>query len=209
MSNKNRIKKVRMCLMVTAACIVVAGLWVVLAIPKTTLAAKPEKPPGQDGFVYTVALEFDPEAPEHEDIILSGGFNAPTYLPECVAKTHEDTYIAVFERHDLCATVTTSEGYTLTDDIGLHVNTNKAGNIISFQLIGQDVIGREGLIHKSEIVAIEPPVVPSTEGFTLHIDTDNIEIWKYDKHLNTGGAKPVEMVGYISVGDLVYTPVSQ
>jgi len=209
MSYKNRNKKVRIHLIVVATCIVLTCLLAVLAIPKTTLAAKPDKPPGQDGFVYTVALEFDPEAPEHEDIILSGGFDAPTYLPECLAKTHEGTLIAVFARHDLCATVTTSEGYTLTDDIGLHVNTNKSGNIISFQLIGQDVIGREGLIHKSEIVAIEPPVVPSMEGFTLHVDTDNIEIWKYDKHLNTGGAKPVEMVGYISVGDLVYTPISQ
>lgn len=205
MSNKNRIKKVRMCLMVTAACIVVAGLWAVLAIPKTTLAAKPEKPPGQDEIIYTVNVVFDYVAfPEG-----SGLPEAPPYLPSCSAETRGGTFSAWFERHDLCATVTTSEGYTLTDDMGLHVNTNKAGNIISFQLIGQDVIGREGLIHKSEIVAIEPPVVPSTEGFTLHVDTDNIEIWKYDKHLNTGGAKPVEMVGYISVGDLVYVPVSQ
>jgi hypothetical protein len=209
MSNKNKNERVQTYLIVAATFFMLAGLLAVLAIPKTTLAAKPDKPPGQDGLVYTVALEFDPEAPEHEDIILSGGFNAPTYLPECVAKTHEDTYIAVFERHNLCATVTTSTGYTLTDDIGLHVGTNKAGNIISFQLIGQDVIGREGLIHKSEIVTIDPPIIPSTEGFTLHVDTDNIEVWKYDKHLNTGGAKPVEMVGYISIGDLVYTPVSQ
>lgn len=209
MSKKNENKRARIYLVVAAACIVLAGFLVFLAIPKTTLAAKPDKPPGQDGFVYTVALEFDPEAYEHEDIILNGGFNAPTYLPSCLAVTHENTFIAVFERHDLCATVTTSEGYKLTDDIGLHVNTNKAGNIISFQLIGQDVIGREGLIHKSEVVPIEPPVVPSTGGFTLHVDTDNIEIWKYDKHLNTGGAKPIEMVGHISVGDLVYTPVSQ
>jgi hypothetical protein len=206
MSTKS--KKIGIGLMVVVTCIVFVSPWAVLVMPATVLAKKPDKPPGQDGLVYTVALEFDPEAPEHEDIILSGGFDAPTYLPECLAKTHEDTYIAVFERHNLCATVTTSTGYTLTDDIGLHVGTNKAGNIISFQLIGQDVIGREGLIHKSEIVTIDPAVVPSTEGFTLHVDTDNIEIWKYDKHLNTGGAKSVEMVGYISVGDLVYTPVS-
>ena len=208
MLSKNKGKRVGFNLMVVVMCVVVTGLWAVLSTPKTTLAAKPDKPPGQDGLVYTVALEFNPEAPEHEDIILNGGFDAPIYLPSCSAKTHEGTFIAVFERYNLCATVTTSTGYTLTDDIGLHVGTNKAGNIISFQLIGQDVIGREGLIHKSEIVTIDPAVVPSTEGFTLHVDTDNIEIWKYDKHLNTGGAKPVEMVGYISVGDLVYTPVS-
>lgn len=205
MSIKSRNKRVEICLMVVATCIMLAGLWAVLATPKTTLAAKPSKPPGQDGIQYIVALEFNPNAPGHKDII----FNAPTYLPRCSAETHEGTFIAVFDRHDLCATVTTSTGYKLTDDIGLHVKTNKAGNIISFQLIGQEVIGMEGLIHKSEIVTIDPPVVPSLEGFTLHVDTDNIEIWKYDKHLNTGGAKPVAMVGCISVGDLVYTPVSQ
>ena len=209
MSNEIKNKRIGIGLMVIAICIVVTGLLVVLIAPETTLAAKPDKPPGQDGLVYTVALEFNPEAPEHEDIIIDGGFDAPPYLPSCSAETRGGTFSAWFERHDLCATVTTSTGYTLTDDISLHVNTNKAGNIISFQLIGQDVIGTEGLIHKSEIVTIDPAVVPSTEGFTLHVDTDNIEIWKYDKHLNTGGAKPVEMVGYISVGDLVYTPVSQ
>jgi len=205
MSNKNRNKKVEICLMVAATCIVLTCLLTVLVIPKTALAAKPDKPPGQDEIIYTVNVVFDYEAfPEG-----SGLPEAPPYLPSCSAETRGGSFIALFERHDLCATVTTSTGYTLTDDIGLHVNTNKAGNIISFQLIGQDVIGMEGLIHKSEVVAIEPPVVPSTGGFTLHVDKDNIEIWKYNKHLNTGGAKPVEMVGYISVGDLVYTPVSQ
>lgn len=205
MSKKNENERVRIYLVVAATCIVLAGFLVFLAIPKTTLAAKPDKPPGQDENIYTVNVVFDYEAfPEG-----SGLPEAPPYLPSCSAETRGGTFSAWFERHDLCATVTTSEGYTLTDDIGLHVNTNNAGNIISFRLIGQDVIGREGLIHKSEIIAIEPPVVPSTEGFTLHVDTDNIEIWKYNKHLNTGGAKPVEMVGHISVSDLVYTPVSQ
>jgi hypothetical protein len=205
MSKKNENKRARIYLVVAATCIVLAGFLVFLAIPKTTLAAKPDKPPGQEEIIYTVNVVFDYEAlPEGPDFL-----EAPPYLPSCSAETRGGTFSAWFERHDLCATVTTSTGYTLTDDISLHVNTNKAGNIISFQLIGQDVIGREGLIHKSEIIAIEPPVVPSTGGFTLHVDTDNIEIWKYDKHLNTGGAKPVEMVGHISVGDLVYTPVSQ
>jgi len=205
MSNKNENKRVQIYLMVVTTCIVLAGLLVVLAIPKTTLAVKPDKPPGQEEIIYTVNVVFDYEAfPEGSDLP-----EAPPYLPSCSAETRGGTFSAWFERHDLCATVTTSERYTITDDISLHVNTNKAGNIIAFQLIGQDIIGMDGLIHKSEVVPIEPPVVPSAEGFTLHVDTDNIEIWKYDKHLNTGGAKPVEMVGYISVGDLVYTPVSQ
>ena len=46
-----------------------------------------------------------------------------------------------------------------------------------------------------------------TDGKDRDVDIDNIEIWKYNKHRNVGGAKRVAMVGYISVGDLVYTPL--
>ncbi|MFC1795185.1 hypothetical protein ACFL3Q_16565 [Planctomycetota bacterium] len=199
---KNRNKRVGLCLMVVTSCLVLTAVWIVLATPGTALAKKPDKPPVQDEIIYTVNVVFDDVAfPEG-----SGLPQAPPYLPSCLAETRGGTLSAWFERHDLCATVTTSTGYTLTDDIGLHIGTDKAENIISFQLIGQDVIGTEGLIHRSEIVTIDPPVVPSLEGFILHIDTDNLEIWKYDKHLNTRGAKPVEMVGYISICDLVYTP---
>ena len=197
---KKRNKKVGLCLMVVATCLVLVTVWAVLAVPGTALAKKPDKPPGQEELNYTVILTSHTL------------FEAPTYLPLISAETRAGIYSAWFERHNLDATVYTTLDFTtiettLTDDISLHIGTNSDGNIISFQLIGQDVIGKEGIIHKSEIVAIDPPVTPSSDGFTLHIDTDNIEIWKYNKHLNVGGAKKVAMVGYISIGDLVYTPL--
>jgi hypothetical protein len=41
MSNKNRNKKVEICLMVAAICVVVAGLWAILATPEIARAEKP------------------------------------------------------------------------------------------------------------------------------------------------------------------------
>ncbi len=130
-------------------------------------------------------------------------YDAPTYLPLCLARTGgKNNYSALFPRHDLCATVTTSTGRTLTDDIGVTVNTTK-GLITSVQLRGQDVIGEEGIAHESELVALTPPVAPSDAGFTLHVHVDNLPIWKLSRHL---GGKRVEIVGYISLADMVYTP---
>ncbi len=45
MFGKNRKKKVGLCVMVVTACLVLAALWAVLAIPETALAVKPDKPP--------------------------------------------------------------------------------------------------------------------------------------------------------------------
>jgi hypothetical protein len=50
MSNKSRRKRVRMGLVVVAACIVLAGLWAVLATPQTALAKKPEVLHGAAAF---------------------------------------------------------------------------------------------------------------------------------------------------------------
>lgn len=127
-------------------------------------------------------------------------YTAPTYLPTCTAGSAG--YTALFDRHDLCATVTTSTGYQLTDDIIIGVNTTK-GLITSVQLKGQDVIGEEGIKHESEVWPITPPFTPPTGSFTLHVHADNLPIWKLDGHL---GGERVEIVGYISIGDMVYTP---
>lgn len=133
-------------------------------------------------------------------------FVAPLYLPTCSAFTRDQkgpgvNYSAWFTRHDLCATVTTSTGYKLTDDISLRVVTDN-GVIVSVQLRGQDVIGKQGIAHETELVPVTP-VIPVESGFILHVDVDNIPVWKLDRHL---GGKRVEIVGYISLGDLVYSP---
>ena len=158
-----------------------------------------KKPGGGGGggskLIFDVAFENgDPPIPPYQ---------APTYLPPCLAHTGgKNNYSALFPRHDLCATVTTSTGYQLTDDIGVTVNTTK-GLITSVQLRGQDVIGEDGIAHESELVALTPPVAPSDAGFTLHVHVDNLPIWKLSRHL---GGKRVEIVGYISLADMVYTP---
>lgn len=157
-------------------------------------APPPGKGGGKDKGVRFVVTVVNPEATL---------YNAPTYLPTCAAITGEQTsFTALFDRHDLCATVTTNTGYQLTDDIVIQVNTTQ-GLITSVQLRGQDVIGEEGIMHESEAVAITPPATPSNTGFTLHVHADNLPIWKLTRHL---GGKRVEIVGLISIGDMVYTP---
>ena len=49
MFGKNKKKKVGLCLMVVTACLVLAGLWAVLATPETALAKKPTDPGGGGG----------------------------------------------------------------------------------------------------------------------------------------------------------------
>lgn len=100
-------------------------------------------------------------------------YQAPTFLPTCAdAQSFGSKFYSVaFPRHDPCATVTTSTGYQLTDDVGVTVNTTK-GLITSVQLHGQDVIGEEGVMHESEVFPITPPVTPSAGGFTLHVHAD-------------------------------------
>jgi len=129
-------------------------------------------------------------------------FTAPTYLPTCSAETKSGTYNAWFPPHDPCANVTLNTGYQLTDDIMFRVNTDSTGNIVSVQLRGQDVIGKEGIMHETEIVAVTP-VFPSSLGFVVHVDQDNIPVWKLSRHRD---GKRVEIVGYISLGDLIYSP---
>ena len=147
--------------------------------------------PAQTTVYYKVSVERGSE---------QFSFQAPTYTPACLADT-KSSYSAWFERHNLCATVVTSTGYALTDDISLQVATTK-GLITSAKLRGQDIIGEEGIMHESESIPILPPVSPSSTGFTLHIHADNVPIWKLHNHL---GGKRVEIVGYVSLADAVYT----
>ena len=106
----------------------------------------------------------------------------------------------MFPRHDPCAIVTTSTGYQLTDDIRFVVTKNRSGQITAVLLRGQDVIGKEGIMHESEAIT---SLIPTTSGFTLHLDVDNLPIWKLTNHL---GGKRTLIVGYINLGDLVYSP---
>jgi len=61
MSNKCKNKRVGICLMAVASCIVLAGLWGVLATPEAALAVKPEVLHGNASFTDSAgyALQSD------------------------------------------------------------------------------------------------------------------------------------------------------
>lgn len=147
------------------------------------------------------------------DVADDTGFasTAPVYNPSCDAFTQEQkgpgvSYWAIFDRHDLCATVTTSWGRELTDDIVIRVFTNAAGEITSLQLTGQDIIGKEGIFHESEVVELDLPILPSADGFTLVVDRDMVPIYKCDKH--TSCPKRVEIIGEIALDLMIYSPTN-
>lgn len=97
------------------------------------------------------------------------------------------------------------ESYVLEDDLVLNtqIEKGKNGRITHVRLNGQDVDGEAGIWHSTGWIAVAEPVVPSKAGFTLHVHVKNVEVWRYDSHL---GGNPVEMIGTISIGDIVYRP---
>jgi hypothetical protein len=93
--------------------------------------------------------------------------------------------------------------YALTDDLIVSVQRDgKNGPITHVRLGGQDVDGPEGIWHNTDWIAVAQPVVPTTAGFTLHVHAKNIEVWRTDSHLS--GGNRTEMIGTISIGDIVY-----
>ena len=95
-----------------------------------------------------------------------------------------------------------SPGGQLTDDIVIRVPGHK-GVLTAVQLAGQDVIGGEGIAHESEQIPLLPPIEPDPAGFTIHVHADNVPVWKLSRHL---GGKRVEIIGCISIADMVYRP---
>jgi hypothetical protein len=49
-----------------------------------------------------------------------------------------------------------------------------------------------------------PPLEPDPAGFTIHVHADNVPVWKLRYH--NGGGRRVEIIGYISIADMAYTP---
>lgn len=135
---------------------------------------------------------------------------APVYNPTCDAFTVEQkgpgvSYAAIFDRHDLCASVTTSDGKMLKDDIVIRVTTNSAGDITAVQLTGQDTIGKEGIFHESDVIELDLPVFPDEAGFTITVNRDNVRIHKCDRH--TSCRNRLESIGEIALDLMIYSPV--
>ena len=90
----------------------------------------------------------------------------------------------------------------LTDDISLNL-TVKKGVIKGFGITGQDTIGREGIMHESDIVPLNRPVPENPElGFEIPIGSD-VVIHRLSGHL---AGRRVLIAGAVQVGKLVYTP---
>lgn len=172
----------------------------ITAVGLTSASTAAQAAPNRD--VYSVQVVG------HEGI----AFQAPTYAPtdadpDCLAQTPAGTLVAFFPRHDLCATLITDTGYALTDDLSIQVKLDRQGRISSLFVAGQDVIGEAGIMHISDTVVFDPPVPVTREGFVLHVDVDNLAIWMTDHHLLRNKPKKVQMVGRISLGDLIYVRV--
>lgn len=94
------------------------------------------------------------------------------------------------------------EPYALTDDVKLIVLQDRSTKVISHvRLLAQDVIGEAGVQHNTDLIPVAVPVAPDRNGGTLHVHAANVEVWRLSGH--TGGTR-VEMIGRISIGDLVY-----
>lgn len=134
--------------------------------------------------------------------------DAPALLSTCPGSATSPGWSVVFGK-TLCLIVKPSgnyENYQLTDDVVLAVTLEqgKNGRITHIRLNGQDVDGPAGIWHNTDVIPVNQPVVPSKAGFTLHVHARNVEVWRFDSHLS--GGNRVEMVGTISIGDVVYKP---
>ena len=130
----------------------------------------------------SIALGANPYVPNSTPQTPAGsgrGFNTTTLFP----------------RHDLGATLTTSMGDALTDDILIQTVTIGSGDITGVQLFGQDIIGGDYIAHESDVLAVDPMVPPDGASFTLHIHSADVDLWKLDTHRPMKKSKHVEFVG--------------
>lgn len=94
------------------------------------------------------------------------------------------------------------EPYALTDDVKLITLQDRSSKLITHvRLLAQDVIGEIGVQHETDWVPLAVPAAPAKSGGTLHVHAANVDVWRLSGH--TGGTR-VEVIGRISIGDLVY-----
>ncbi|MGK2934847.1 MAG: hypothetical protein ACSLFE_06335 [Gemmatimonadaceae bacterium] len=95
--------------------------------------------------------------------------------------------------------------YKVADDVvlGVQMEKGKNGRITHVRLNGQDVDGEAGIWHTTYWIPVAQPVVPTTAGFTLRVHARDIPVWRTDSHL-ARGSNPVQVIGLISIGDIVY-----
>lgn len=197
--------------------------WTRLALPLALTAllaacAEPTQPGNQPAALSAVPTIGDnpsARAPQPGADVLQGDFlladsDAPALASTCPSQGFAGNGWTVVFGHSLCLIVTplwastTNAPYPLTDDVTLSVlrERGKYGRITHVRLYAQDVIGDAGIAHETDWVVVAQPVVPSKAGFTLHVHAKNIQVWRLDSHLS--GGNRVDMIGTISIGDIVY-----
>ncbi len=127
--------------------------------------------------------------------------------PVCLAVAQ--SLNAVFPRHDLCATLTTTSGHTIADDIKILVTRDKkSGQVVSAQVKGQPEIGLESLMHISnEMVTAPIDVNAEADGsFTVHLHADDVILWECDTHLLKHKSVCDRYRGTFAIDDLFYFP---
>jgi hypothetical protein len=139
-----------------------------------------------------------------------GAADAPALATTCPsAGFSKNSWVLVFGKSG-CLIVTPLgasslyDPYSLADDLVLNVQQEKGknGRITHVRLAGQDVDGPEGIWHTTDWIAVAEPIVPTTAGFTVHVRARNVEVWRTDSHL--AGGNRVEMIGTVSIGDIIY-----
>ncbi len=104
-----------------------------------------------------------------------------------------------------------ANGYQLLDDVGFKVLKTKTKGkefLTAVVLKGQEKAGPDSSWHESREMPLSSPVplpTNSTTSLILHVH-GTVAVERYDSHLDTGGKNALEVVGWISVGDLVYQP---
>ena len=101
---------------------------------------------------------------------------------------------------DGCVTVTTKDGFKLTNDAHLIVATKKGATKVTLQFLIQDIGGADGIQYRTDRFSIDSPEFFDGAGFTLHVHS-TVPIWRLKGH--TGGPK-VENAGRIHISDIVY-----
>jgi hypothetical protein len=80
----------------------------------------------------------------------------------------------------------------------------RKGKVVSLQIEGQDWIGENGIMHKSEVLDINVPLPTDPQAaFSIPINATDLNLWMYSGHL---GGKRVEIVGTVSVGTMHFAP---
>ncbi len=124
----------------------------------------------------------------------------------CVGTTVQSILSITFQQTPTCIRITPTPipgeiAVELSDQPFLAVKTHQ-GNIIQVKFSIQDVIGPDGIQYSTDKTTIDPPVEIELIEFTVQVRKDFINVYRHSGHL--AGRKT--LIGYISIGDLVYTP---